>query len=483
MWKVAHVMNQQMDQTQVEAASWALAAEVAAALGSRFTIFQGAPGGGTYDLLSIVSREALAANARSGPEVRLNRNGSLHAGHNGDTTPLRDAAIWQQLASGEQGVAAVAAEVLNFLGMPEQRSVRVEVLAWRVMASVMAQSALFRSGWTVQAAVADGAGWPLEVRSNLLSPYASQLGGDVLRIDVAIARQLWLVLDSRNEPVACVDTRGGLLRPDATGTAAVDISEMADDLALAAELATSLIHKPLTRDVFVTGNVTPGLGLPSVLSAFNRKERFFLTTQAAGLLEHAEIHGASLPLSPAFRHRLGAELGLDVPPHAFAATDYHLSWLHAALSWWGGTAQPHQAGDFPATTDSTQAALVDGSQEDLDLLICWQDQQGLFIVAVEAKAYGAWSNSQMTSKVARLERTRTAAEHIDLQFRLVLTSRREPQHLDTDAWEAWAAGPDGNPLFIPLSAPGLRLASMRCDEQGQPSSSGLQWTITGPAGA
>ena len=39
--------------------------------------------------------------------------------------------------------------------------------------------------------------------------------------------------------------------------------------------------------------------------------------------------------------------------------------------------------------------LVDGSQEDLDLLVCWTTDQGTLLVAVEAKAYGSWGNTQM----------------------------------------------------------------------------------------
>jgi len=390
--------------------------------------------------------------------------------------------------------------VLQSLNQPEARGSRVEVLAWRVLAAVTAQAALYRTGWSVQHAVTDVAGWPLEVNKDLLLPYTGQLPRRADLLEVEAARPLWLVVDQYDEPVACVDTAGRLLRPDETGITGIDITEDADDLALAASLATELIHQVLNRDVFTAGDHTPGLGLASVLSAFNRKERFFVTTQAAGLLVHAEIHGASLPLSAAVRRRLGAVLGVEVPAHAYAAIDYHLSWLHAAVTWWQGGASPHQHEDYSSTSNPPTESMVDivegttgptggpknmvdGSQEDIDLLVCWQTEQGTHVVAIEAKAYGTWSNPQMESKVQRLREIVLAFNGATLDLRLVLTSRRRPQHLMTAAWPRWALDDGGEALWMPLSAPGLRLATTRCDEQGKPSAGGTLWKITGPTGS
>lgn len=74
-----------------------------------------------------------------------------------------------------------------------------------------------------------------------------------------------------------------------------------------------------------------------------RKERFFVTTQAAGLLTTAEMNEPSIPLAIPLSRRLATVLGLDeVPVHAYAAVDYHLSWLHAGLAWWNGDTWPGQ---------------------------------------------------------------------------------------------------------------------------------------------
>jgi hypothetical protein len=46
-----------------------------------------------------------------------------------------------------------------------------------------------------------------------------------------------------------------------------------------------------------------------------------------------------------------------------------------------------------------QRRLVEGNHEDADLIIASDSD----LIIVEVKAYGAWSNKQMRSKLARLE--------------------------------------------------------------------------------
>ena len=62
-------------------------------------------------------------------------------------------------------------------------------------------------------------------------------------------------------------------------------------------------------------------GLIELLESFNRKERFFLISQAVGEFQ----------LNDDFRRELGKAINVDVPHDAFTAMDYHLEWLTAAL--------------------------------------------------------------------------------------------------------------------------------------------------------
>lgn len=118
----------------------------------------------------------------------------------------------------------------------------------------------------------------------------------------------------------------------------------------------------------------------------------------------AELHGESLDLSPAYREALGEAVGLDtpVPGHAWAAFDYHLDWLHAAMQWSAGRAWPGQDAGFDERRTGESTDLVRGSQEDLDLILCWVDPGPITrLVLVEAKGYGAWSSKQAESKIRR----------------------------------------------------------------------------------
>ncbi len=62
-------------------------------------------------------------------------------------------------------------------------------------------------------------------------------------------------------------------------------------------------------------------GLIELLESFNRKERFFLISQAVGEFQ----------LNDDFRRELGKAINVDVPHDAFTAMDYRLEWLTAAL--------------------------------------------------------------------------------------------------------------------------------------------------------
>ena len=368
----------------------------------------------------------------------------------------------------------------------QHRGRRRPTRAVRTVTSVEAASyrptkTLYDLTWSVRSAAVDSSGYvDDDVERGLLRPFQHLLPQAIESMTQRDARRYWLIL-SADEPIACVDTEGRLLRPEAAD--GFDFSAEADDLSLAYALATELVSVRVQHQLAsgVPAPVRPGLGLASVLSAFNRKERFFVTTQAAGLLTSAEMHGPSIPLAAPIRRRLSATLGVDVPAHSYAAVDYHLSWLHAALAWWRGDAWPHQDGDWPKTTGVAESILVDGSQQDVDLLVCWADADGEHIVGVEAKAYGAWSNKPIASKVARLAGIASECQATDVDIRFVLTSRRPPQGLAPPEHH-WATGRDGGWAWMPLSAPGLRLSTTRCDLNGHPSASGTTWRIAGPNG-
>ena len=83
-------------------------------------------------------------------------------------------------------------------------------------------------------------------------------------------------------------------------------------------------------------------------------------------------------------------------PDAFIAMDYTLDWLYAAVQ---RTVAADEAWPRP-WPDSDELAA---SQEDVDLLIAWDDQAGTHLTLIEAKGFTGWSNRVMSRKTDRIE--------------------------------------------------------------------------------
>jgi len=203
------------------------------------------------------------------------------------------------------------------------------------------------------------------------------------------------------------------------------------------------------------------------LRMLNRKERFYLIGQALGK--------PTFQLSPEFRSVLGREFSVSVPEDAFVAMDYHLNWLYAALKL---TYQP-QTNHRYLNSDSA----VEGNQEDIDLLVAWEESYATHIVMIEAKGATYFGNKQMESKAKRLEKVFASdgSRWTGVQPHFILMSPRKPsgRYLRTSAIPRWMLQDDG--AFRWAELPNMdrtRLrAVMRCDEDGHPSAAGVFWTL------
>ena len=199
--------------------------------------------------------------------------------------------------------------------------------------------------------------------------------------------------------------------------------------------------------------------LVDALKRFNRKERFWLLSDALGK--------SLLSLDPDFLARVAKELGIKVPIDPWWAFDYHLDWLYAVLSF----------GPSYDLTDlrqprSNELKHVKGNQEDCDLLIAFDDT----IILVEAKMGTSWSNKQMASKGRRL-----ASLPIDhVQAYLLLTSPSKTSKLTCSEWPTWATkqGAQKSPYHIALTnghIDSTALMVSRCDVSGKKDSKGGYW--------
>ncbi|TXN80043.1 hypothetical protein FV234_18325 [Methylobacterium sp. WL8] len=202
--------------------------------------------------------------------------------------------------------------------------------------------------------------------------------------------------------------------------------------------------------------------LVKALALFNRKERFWLLSEAVG--------EAFQKLSPDYLASLSKEIGVSIPEDAWWAFDYHFEWLYAVL--FSSPAFNPSPGDAIKTNSEK---LIRSNQEDMDLIVAFDD----VIVIVEAKLSTSWSNKQTASKARRLSALPTA--HARCFY--VLTSPVRPTKLNMDGWPEWALRtPLPHPSFYwlplkPQGAPQKPLMVSKCDHEGNRSREGTYWNV------
>lgn len=192
------------------------------------------------------------------------------------------------------------------------------------------------------------------------------------------------------------------------------------------------------------------------LKRFNRKERFFLVGLA--------LDNPDFTLGAKFRSALGDlfDPKITIPPDAFVAMDYHLEWLYAAI-------RGAQVGK-PIKNDEDR--FVRGNQEDIDLLVAFDEGHLTHVILVEAKGDTAWGNKQMQSKANRLRTVFSRVEGMVVPH-FAFASPNPPQHLKGD-WPKWI----NTKHFLPMPVTGdLRVS--RCDAEGVKSATGDYWMVAG----
>lgn len=191
------------------------------------------------------------------------------------------------------------------------------------------------------------------------------------------------------------------------------------------------------------------------LRSFNRKERFILLTEALGTHR----------LGEGFRARLGKAIGIAVPADAYVAMDYHLDWLQMAL-YLADSPKPRQR--------IRNDGLVAGNQEDVDLLVAFDEDPTTHLVLVEAKVEAGWTNGQLNSKANRLRRIfgegRPGAQLATPHY-LLMSPRPPSPAVSTAGWPPWMVR-DGRAAWMELPRPPDLRKVTRCDEDGRSSAAG-----------
>ena len=209
--------------------------------------------------------------------------------------------------------------------------------------------------------------------------------------------------------------------------------------------------------------------LIELLKLFNRKERFFLVGQALG--------NRDFQLSKEFRESLrnSVDLSEEIPSDAFAAMDYHLDWVAAALA-----RHAKDGGDcIFENTECGSKKLVMGNQEDVDLLVAFRAKDETYrLIFVEAKGYTSWNSDQLKSKDKRLT---LLFGHDGNRIKGVkpyfcLMSPNEPVNLDLPKL---SRKPDDSPYWLRMKLPPCRLGVTRWDSsKAGPSRDGKHFRIS-----
>ena len=194
------------------------------------------------------------------------------------------------------------------------------------------------------------------------------------------------------------------------------------------------------------------------LESLNRKERFFLIGNALG--------NTNFNLSDEYRAKLNSVLGIHPPQNSFVAMDYHLDWIHAGLFLSSSANQSNKVHE-------NKVPIVTANQEDIDLLVAFEELGVTHLLMIEAKAATGWTNKQTLSKAVRLREMfgEDGEKYLNVKPRFCLTSPRPPQQLDSGLWPSWMA-PGGQPIWLELEVPPGRRRITRCDQAGKSSTSG-----------
>lgn len=162
--------------------------------------------------------------------------------------------------------------------------------------------------------------------------------------------------------------------------------------------------------------------LANALHRFNAKERNFLMRFALlGEIDPGELKRSTTWVSPVFFQALRVALESspteygstspiklgENPQCIYAAMDYHLEWLHAAL--WSVRRPASDGKAVPIWPDregpirAPEQFDIMGNQEDADLVVVIEDRGHAYLVLIEAKGDSSFSRTQLASKLTRLK--------------------------------------------------------------------------------
>jgi len=244
------------------------------------------------------------------------------------------------------------------------------------------------------------------------------------------------------------------------------------------------------------------------LRKFNAKERFILLENV--LLERPKSGADTYDnfiLSESFIKKLKEIIpDLNIPnPPSFIAIDYHLNWLYAALTlafddryknisnFKDFTIEKIETKTSHSSKDPSKDhtyATVEGNQEDIDMVLCWQYNNQYKLILIEAKATTAWDIKQLESKAERLglifgieeKPTRKSMNFNNLYVFFILISpsnpNKKPIFKERPKWlPKWMLKDEKEMLWVPLNINQEEIWMVTRCKDGKPNKDGKFWTL------
>ncbi len=209
------------------------------------------------------------------------------------------------------------------------------------------------------------------------------------------------------------------------------------------------------------------------LKRFNSKERYFLVNYATK---------GGFELSDEFRKVVSEALNLELPESPpFVAMDYHLDWLLASLvlekypGW-----ELSEDKDLPKFQNLKND--IEATQEDIDFVIAFDKGEETHIVLLEVKGVTGWTNKQLISKAAHLDKIdkilvsdEKCYKGVFLHFAIV--SPQKPERLKLEKLPEWMK-PNGKVVWMKLPLGTKYLWKVqRCDKERKADANGKWWTV------
>ena len=146
-----------------------------------------------------------------------------------------------------------------------------------------------------------------------------------------------------------------------------------------------------------------------LLDLFNRKERYHLLANA--LKDPFQI-------GEKFATKLADSIGMDVPLDAWVAMDYHLDWIAVAVK----LHQENCSLTHDKKLSNPCGELFEANQQDIDLVVAFENDKVTHLILIEAKAYEQkWLSRQLCRKLIRLQDIFEQPQE-DIRPHFVLTS-------------------------------------------------------------